>query len=82
MLAKAKKMSKQSTGFKAEMEGFEEKLLATAAERREEEATAQVQVLSDTALKHLGEIDCCFLSGLRSSQMSKDCREKQRRVKS
>lgn len=41
VIGKAKKLPKQNPGFKAEMESFEEKLLATAAERKEEEATAQ-----------------------------------------
>ena len=35
-------MAKQSPAFKTEMDDFEEKLMTTAAERREEEATAQV----------------------------------------
>ena len=43
VISKAKKIPKQSPGFKTEMEAFEEKLLATAAERKEEEATAQVR---------------------------------------
>ena len=36
-------MAKQSPAFKTEMADFEEKLMTTAAERKEEEATAQVQ---------------------------------------
>lgn len=42
VVAKAKKTPKQSADFKAEVEAFEERLLATAAERKEEEATTQV----------------------------------------
>lgn len=42
VILKAKKMAKQSPAFKTEMADFEEKLLTTAAERKEEEATAQV----------------------------------------
>lgn len=45
VIAKAKKLPKQQPGFKAEMEAFEEKLLTIAAERKEEDATAQVLFL-------------------------------------
>ena len=45
VILKAKKLAKQSPAFKTEMEEFEEKLTTTAAERKEEEATAQVSAL-------------------------------------
>lgn len=42
IIAKAKKVSKQSPDFKADMEAFEGMLLALAAELKEEAATAEV----------------------------------------
>ncbi len=45
VILKAKKLAKQSPAFKIEMEEFEEKLTTTAAEQKEEEATAQVNAL-------------------------------------
>lgn len=42
VLVKAKKIPKQSADFKAELETFEQTLMAAAAERKEEEATAKV----------------------------------------
>ena len=45
VIAKAKKLPKQQPEFKAEVEAFEERLLATAVERKEEEATTEVLCL-------------------------------------
>lgn len=42
MIAKAKRLPKQLPEFKAEVDSYEERLLATAAERKEEEATTEV----------------------------------------
>ena len=46
VIVKAKKLPKQQPEFKAEVEAFEERLLATAVERKEEEATTEVLCLS------------------------------------
>jgi hypothetical protein len=43
VIAKAKKLPKQLPEFKAEVDSFEERLLATAVERKEEEATTEVR---------------------------------------
>ena len=45
VIAKAKKLPKQTPDFKAEMEAFEERLVAAAAEVKEEEATAEVSLI-------------------------------------
>ena len=50
VIAKSKKLPKQQPGFKAELEAFEEKLSAVAAERKEEEATAKVRSILPTLL--------------------------------
>ena len=63
MLSKAKKIAKQSADFKADLEAFEETLLATATERKEEEVTAEV------CISH-NESPSLYQSSLSSSSLN------------
>lgn len=66
--AKAKKLPKLSPETKADIEAFEGKLEAAAAERREEQATAKAALqhacASEDMVTHTGECTACVGNGL------------------
>jgi len=66
--AKAKKLPKLSPETKADIEAFEGKLEAAAAERREEQATAkaalQHSVASEDMVTHPGKPTACVVNDL------------------